>query len=376
MTEDTVTWPRTASPPLTQARIRSVPEDFTVEELAGWTFEGQGEHLWVRLRKRGWNTEQAAGEIARLAGLRRRDVGYAGLKDRHAVTTQWLSLHLLNRPDPDWSRLPSGLDVVEQVRHTRKLRTGALDGNRFGIVLRDCAGDRARLERRLGELRAGGAPNYFGEQRFGRDAGNIERARATFEGRERAPDRHRRGLYLSAARSYLFNAVLARRVADGHWDQLLPGEAVMLDGSHSFFVADEIGADLRARCIAGDVHPSGPLWGRGEPPARGAAHELEQAVANEQAVLARGLERAGLRQERRALRLRVGELAAEWLDAATLRIAFTLPAGGYATTLLRELAVWTNAGRPEEAARTDGGNGRDEAGLCEADEAGIIAPPR
>ena len=336
-------WPRTAVPPLASASLRAVPEDFVVEEQMPFLLAGAGEHLWLKVRKRGFNTEQVAKQLARMAGVTRREVGYAGMKDRHAVAVQWFSLYLPGRADPDWSALPEGMTIVEGARHARKLKTGALSGNRFEIVLRDCRGDHAAVLRRCTVIRTRGVPNYFGEQRFGHGGGNIAAARALFAGGNKRGDRKQNGIYLSAARSFLFNEVLAKRVQAGTWDLAMDGDAMILNGTRSFFVPACVDDTIRRRLAEGDIHPSGPLWGRGELPARAAARALEQAVADEHADLARGLVRAGLDQERRALRVIPQDLQAEWLEDASLRLRFGLPAGSYATALLRELAVYATA---------------------------------
>lgn len=332
-------WPRAGAPPLTAAVLRATPEDFLVEEQIPYALVGTGEHLWVKVRKRGLNTEQVAKQLARLAGITRREVGYAGMKDRHAVTVQWFSLYLPGRPDPEWGALPEGVAILESLRHSRKLKTGALSGNRFVIVLRDCQGDRDAVLHRVEEIGTRGVPNYFGEQRFGHAGGNIAAARAMFSGQLTVRDRKQGGIYLSAARSFLFNQVLARRVLAATWDRAMEGDALNLNGSRSFFVPETIDETIHRRIAAGDVHPSGPLWGRGELATQMAVRVLETEVAAEHADLAQGLERAGLEQERRALRLFPRELRAEWLDAQTLRLEFSLPPGSYATVLLRELAV-------------------------------------
>lgn len=341
--EVTFTWPRTATPPLTAAKLRASPEDFVVEEQMPYALTGAGEHLWVKLRKRGYNSEQVAKQLARSAGVTRRDVGYAGMKDRHAVTVQWFSLHLAARPDPDWSSLPDGMTVIESTRHSRKLKTGALAGNRFNIVLRDCLGSRDAVLRRSEEIHSLGVPNYFGEQRFGHGGGNVVAARAMFAGGGNVRDRKQGGIYLSAARSLVFNEVLARRVATGTWDHALDGDAMILNGSRSFFVPEVIDQVIRQRLAEGDIHPSGPLWGRGDLPTKSIVRELESAVASGHPDLLRGLEAAGLEQERRALRVIPQELNATWLDATTLSLTFDLPPGSYATMLLRELADYRDA---------------------------------
>jgi tRNA pseudouridine13 synthase len=331
-------WPRTAPPPCASAMLRASPEDFVVEERLPFTLSGAGEHLWLKVRKRGLNTDQAAGFIARTAGVKRRDVGYAGMKDRHAVTVQWFSVYLPGRADPDWAgRLPAGCEILEARRHARKLHTGAHAGNTFTIVLRDCIADREALASRVETIQRRGLPNYFGEQRFGHGGENIARARAMFAG-VTIHDRHKRGIYLSAARSFLFNAGLARRVTDGSWDRPLDGEVFILDGTRSFFLPEKLDETIARRLREHDIHPSGPLWGAGELPTRGAARALEQAIADTEPALVAGLAQAGLKQERRALRLIPADLRAVWLDAASLRLEFALPSGTFATALLRELA--------------------------------------
>jgi tRNA pseudouridine13 synthase len=337
------TWPRTSAPALTGATLRTTPDDFVVEEQMPYTLTGGGEHLWVKLRKRGYNTEQAARQLARSAGVTRREVGYAGMKDRHAVTVQWFSLHLAARPDPDWDSLPDGMAVVESTRHSRKLKTGALAGNRFIIVLRDCLGKRDGVLRHCEALRVQGVPNYFGEQRFGHRGDNVAAARAMFAGGGNVRDRKQSGIYLSAARSLVFNEVLGRRVAAGNWNQALDGDAMILNGSRSFFVPEVADEIIQRRLAEGDIHPSGPLWGRGDLPTKSAARELESAVASEHSDLLRGLEAAGLEQERRALRVIPKEINATWQDATTLSLAFSLPPGSYATMVLRELADYRDA---------------------------------
>ena len=330
-------WPRTLGTPQATAILRASPEDFFVDEQLGFAPDGEGEHVLLQIQKRNRNTDQVARALARQAGVQARDVSYCGLKDRNAVTRQWFSVWLPGRETPDWSALEDdSLQVLACQRHRRKLQRGTLQGNAFEIVLRDIEGERDALEHRLNSIKQRGVPNYFGEQRFGRDGGNLNGALEMFQGK-RIKDRHLRGLLLSAARSFLFNEVLAVRVQDGSWQRILPGEAVMLAGSNSFFVCEAPDADIEARLAAGDIHPSGPLWGRGRLASQGAALELEQWALASHGVLTEGLEKAGLKQERRALRLPVSDLQWQWPEDAVLRLNFTLPAGSYATALLREL---------------------------------------
>lgn len=329
-------WPHAFGGPPLAARLRAQPEDFFVDEDLGFAPDGTGEHVFLRVEKRGANTEWVARAIARFAGVAPDGVSFAGLKDRHAVTRQTFSVPVPLKRELDWSTLiGDDFRVLEARRHGRKLKRGALKRNRFRIVLRDVSGDRDAAQQRLSVLAARGVPNYFGEQRFGRDGDNVARAQAMFDGRR--VSRHERGLLLSAARAQIFNAVLARRVTQGDWDRGLDGEVWMLDGSHSIFGPEALTTELESRLLRGDIHTTGVLWGEGSLRSATAVAALEQAVSEEHAGLAQGLVAAGLAQERRSLRLFAQELVWHW-EADTLQVEFALPAGCYATTLLRELA--------------------------------------
>lgn len=330
--------PHAYGAPPVRGVIRREPDDFRVDEELGFTPSGAGEHVLLHIRKRGLNTDDVTRLLARHAGVALRDVSYAGLKDRHAVTSQWFSVTLPGKAAPDWSALNGErVTVLAAARHARKLRRGALTGNRFTLLVRELDGDVAALVERLRQVAAEGVPNYFGDQRFGRD--NVERARRMLAGRLRVRDRFERGIYLSALRSLLFNAVLARRVADGSWRQALAGDALVLAGSRSFFVADDIDEALRARVAAHDVHPSGPLWGEGELASRAAARQLEEEALQAYRADAEALARSGLAMERRPLRLRPQALEFDCSEPGCLRIGFGLGAGGYATVVLRELVA-------------------------------------
>jgi tRNA pseudouridine13 synthase len=327
--------------------LRVDPADFRVEEDLGFQPDGEGDHRLLWVRKTNVNTEWVARQLAELAGVRPADVGFAGLKDRRAVASQWFSVPATRDRQPDWSSVPEGIEVLDVVAHRRKLRRGALRGNRFGILIRDLAPrsglpseSRTELvERRLAEIRRLGVPNYFGEQRFGHGGANLLRADALLRGTVRPPRRHQLGLWLSAARSELFNRVLARRVSQERWSRPLPGDCLNLDGSHSYFRAETIDEDLIERCEGLDLHPTGPLWGRGDLPTGGEVRALEEAVVASLPGWGEGLARFGLSQERRALRLRVRDL--DWtLVPPGIELTFALRAGAYATAVLRELIVW------------------------------------
>ncbi|MBP8925007.1 MAG: tRNA pseudouridine(13) synthase TruD [Pseudomonadales bacterium] len=325
-------------------RIRSEAADFAVDEWIEMVPEGTGEHLWLRVRKSGENTEHVARLLAQSAGVAPRAVGYAGRKDRHAVATQWFSVQLPGRADPPRWKLPSTVEILESVRRLRKLQVGGLRGNRFRIVVRGFVGDAALLDTRLAWIGTQGVPNYFGTQRFGRGGGNLAQACAWFGGEAEVRDRKLRGLLISAARAEIFNSILAARVADGSWCAALPGDLMIFEGRGSFFAVDDPDALPDDRLVRGEIHPSGALWGRGRPATTAGVGELECASAAAQPELAGGLERVGLQQERRALRLMPHEMVWEWLDPGTLRIEFRLNAGCYATTVLDEVLDCRDAG--------------------------------
>ncbi len=236
-----------------------------------------------------------------------------------------------------------GIEVLAVHAHRRKLRRGTLAGNRFVILIRDPTAADDAIGARIESIAARGVPNYFGEQRFGRGGANLARADALFHGAIRRPSRHQQGLWLSAARSQIFNQVLAERLSRGDWDRPLPGDCLNLAGSHSFFSADAIDETLIQRCAAGDLHPTGPLWGAGEPPTGLEVRALEEATAARFPGWPEGLARFDLRQERRALRLPVQGLAWTRLETG-IQLAFALPAGSYATAVLRELIDWCPGG--------------------------------
>lgn len=326
------------------ARIRSVPEDFSVDEIDAFAASGAGEHLLLTVEKRGMNTAFAAKRIAAWAGVAESAIGYAGLKDRHALTRQRFSVWIPKKIAPDIDALQSDdLRVLEHAWHSRKLPRGALAGNRFVLTLREVEGDMAAIEARLNAIAERGVPNYFGEQRFGRGGDNVSKALSLFAGRRVA--REERGYLLSAARSELFNRVLDARVGAKCWDAGLDGEVWVLDGSRSVFGPEPWNNALAERLARFDIHPSGPLWGRGELRTQADARALELATLEDEHLraLREGLERAGMDQERRALRLRPDGLAFDWPESGVLRLRFALPAGCYATTVLAELGVIAGA---------------------------------
>lgn len=331
--------------PLGEALIRAVPEDFIVRELPLVEPSGSGEHVLVHLRKRGWTTPAAAAALARAFGVAKGRVSYAGMKDRHALTEQWFSVHAPGRDLSASPALPEGLVVLDCQRHGRKLRRGALRGNRFELRLRGVTAPPRALDERLLAIAHRGVPNYFGHQRFGRDGDNAARARAWLCGEQSARDRAERGILLSAARSLVFNDVLGARVEASSWDRAVDGDRMMLDGRQSLFSATTEGASrLCQRVAAGAIHPTGPLPGR---PAKLPGNEplpaVERRVSAEHQALIDGLAAAGAVADRRALRVRPGRLAWCWRGRDELVVGFDLPPGAYATTVIE------HALRPREA---------------------------
>lgn len=325
--------------PLGRARFKAQPEDFVVEELLGFEPSGEGEHCLLWVEKRDLDSNTAGARLADALGLRRRLVSHCGLKDRHAVTRQWFSLHMPGQESPDPAALESeGLRVLRITRNTRKLRRGIHAGNRFTIRLREPDFDTTLADERWQAISTRGVPNFFGSQRFGNEGRNVEKAEAMFRGEFTPGDRLLRGLLLSAARSHLFNAVVAGRMARGNWDRPLRGEVFGFPDNGTILLPENQRGDEVARLEKGIVELTAPLWGCGE------LQSVEEVCALEHELLAAfpqlttGLEACGLRQERRVMRLRPLRPMLEVQENGDLQFQFDLPKGTYATTLLRELA--------------------------------------
>ena len=311
--------------PLTAAgQFRFLPEDFQVDEILGYEPSGEGEHVFLHVRKRGENTAWVAQQIARLAGVKEMDVGYCGRKDRHAVTTQWFSVYLPKpNADLDWTALNSdSVSLLSVARHPHKLRRGEHQCNQFVIRLRNLqVENKVELAQKLDRVLANGVPNYFGEQRFGSGGSNLHQANLLLIERKPMRDKQKRGLILSAARSYLFNQVLAARVLAGNWQVALAGEP--------------------------ETFASGPLWGRGRSLAADECLGIEQEALLDWQEWCNGLEHQGLQQQRRALCLLPAAGSWRWLEQ-DLELSFTLEAGEFATAVLREVAMLHTLGDESE----------------------------
>ncbi len=323
--------------------LRSQISDFKVFEQLPFSPCGEGEHLFVHIRKTGANTIFVARELAKYFNVKEQLVSYAGLKDRFAVTEQWFGVHVPGKQEYNLDDLNiEGVEVLTYKRHNKKLRTGALTGNRFELILRDVTAIKA-LTDRWQKIVEHGVPNYFGEQRFGIDGGNIERALSLFSG-QKVKDKKKRGIYLSAARSQIFNAVIHKRIEQKCFDNVAVGDVLMLAGTQSVFHLEEMDETIKQRFIDKDIDITAPMWGAGQLMTSAQPLVLEQEVAQQNDEFCQGLPRFGLKQERRRIRLSISDTDIELMPdqdgSNAVKISFFLPAGCYATTVLRELLTY------------------------------------
>ncbi|MGA4438518.1 tRNA pseudouridine(13) synthase TruD [Psychrobacter pocilloporae] len=358
--------PQPMKPPIKQALYKAKPEDFVVNERLEVDFTGEGEHLWLHIKKSGINTAYLAKLLSEWADIPLRDVGYSGLKDRLALTTQWFSLRLPKKQKPDSDFAPVDIKEHETVKiiaehwHNKKLNRGTHNANQFVITLRDIEfakdqtlGDKSSVEQHLQTISKTGVPNYFGPQRFGFGGNNIREALNLFarplkstssakkKNKRKSAVREQNSMELSAARSLIFNQLLAARVQDGSWNTGLNGEVFNLNGSGSIFASEHMDETLQARLASGDIHPTAVMWGAGNDKVAGDAAELENTVVQQDALLvalATGLEQREVKAQRRALRLPVEDLSWRWADEQdgeqTLVLSFTLTTGSFATSVL------------------------------------------
>jgi tRNA pseudouridine13 synthase len=271
--------------------IRAIPEDFIVNEELGFSPIGEGEHVFLRIRKKERNTEDVACLLARHSGMPRKSVSYAGLKDRNAVTSQFFSVHLPGKQGPDWQELADpSLEFLSINRHQKKLKRGALSRNIFCLRIRGFSGNRDIAEQRMQQIKRQGVPNYFTSQRFGHNANNLVYAEQILLNNKRVKDRFKRNIYFSAARSWLFNLVLAERVRRENWNSAI-------------------------------------------------AAEIESAILSDWQGWTEGLEKARMKMARRPMRVSVADLSWDWPEENQLELRFSLPPGSYATAVLRELGL-------------------------------------
>ncbi|EJG0600813.1 tRNA pseudouridine(13) synthase TruD [Cronobacter sakazakii] len=324
--------------PQGQGRLKASPSDFQVVEDLGFAPDGDGEHLLVRIRKTGCNTRAVADALAKFLGIAAREVSFAGQKDKYAVTEQWLCARLPGKEMPAMRAFTlEGCEVLEFARHRRKLRLGALKGNRFSLVLRDIT-HRDEIEQRLSLISEKGVPNYFGPQRFGRGGSNIYQAKRWAQTGQPPRERNKRGFALSAARSLMFNTLVSERLQRFGVNQVMDGDALQLAGRGSWFVAtpEEL-TDLQARVDNGELLITAALPGCGDWGTQHAALTFEQTTLADETELLTLLTREKVEAARRAMLLFPRELRWQWQDNATLEVSFWLPAGSFATSVIREL---------------------------------------
>ena len=373
---DTAKLPQPMQPPLKQATYKAHTTDFVVNELLPLAFTGEGEHLWLHIQKSGMNTAYLAKLLSEWAEIPLRDVGFSGLKDRHALTTQWFSLRIPKKQLPDSEFAPvdisanESVTILEQQWHNKKLNRGTHRANQFIITLRDIEfadvdnafsnpeqllSTKQAVEQHLTTISQSGVPNYFGSQRFGRSGNNIREALSLFarpvpearlpsnKGKRKRVPREQNTMELSAARSLIFNKILAVRVGDGSWNTGLAGEVFNLDGSGSIFASDEIDDTLQGRLESGDIHPTAVLWGTANDKVSGQAAAMETDIVAQSPLLtqlATGLDQRHIKAQRRALRLPIEALSWQWQDiegAQVLVLNFTLTTGSFATSVLASL---------------------------------------
>lgn len=319
--------------------IKANPEDFVVIEDLGYPFDGEGEQVLVRIRKIGCNTRFVAEAIAKFLKVPVRDLSYAGMKDRHAVTEQTLCFRVPGNAMPNLAGFQlEGVEILQVIRHKRKMRTGALAGNAFRLIVRQIS-DRSDVETRLQQIQQHGVPNYFGEQRFGRGGNNLTQAKLWAEDKFRPRDRSMKGILLSATRSQLFNQLTsARLVSEGSLDRVQVGDALQLAGRGSWFVAQaEELPSLQQRVANHELRITAPLAGRGELGTQGEVLAFEQEQLATASDLLALLDRERVDAARRAMLVVPKDLRWSWWDDVTLEMQFWLPAGSFATSVVREL---------------------------------------
>lgn len=324
--------------PAGKGLLKASPEDFVVVEDLGFAPDGEGEHILVRILKNGCNTRFVADSLAKFLKIHAREVSFAGQKDKHAVTEQWLCARVPGNAMPDLSAFElEGCKVLEYARHKRKLRLGALQGNNFTLVLREVS-NREDVEARLQAIAERGVPNYFGAQRFGIGGSNLQGALRWAQSGAAVRDRNKRSFWLSAARSALFNQIVSARLQKTDFNQVVDGDALQLAGRGSWFVAtEEERAELQTRVDAKGLMITAALPGSGEWGTQRQALAFEQSAVADAAELQTLLVREKVEAVRRAMLLYPQRLTWNWWDDVTVELRFWLPAGSFATSVVREL---------------------------------------
>lgn len=342
--------PRALGLTLGRGDIKSIADDFIVREHLGFVPSGQGEHVWLRVEKRLANTDWVAGVLAKHAGIRKRDVGYSGKKDKYALTQQWFSFTMPGKPEVAWHEIEALYDgriaILQVARHIRKLKRGWHKSNVFKITVRGLKVDRLELSNRLNELRRSGFPNYFMQQRFGNNEENLKKIDDIISGKIKFK-RHQHGILLSSARAFLFNQSLAARINAQHWGELFVGDVVKFANNRSMFLVDALDESLVQRHQGLDLHVTAPLWGNG--PLTTTEHVLasECEMMRRYPDLCGFMQQAGLTMDRRAIRAVPKKLGWQYANEQLI-LVFALPSGAYATALMRELIDTHTAVIPRE----------------------------
>lgn len=332
------------------AKFKQNSEDFIVREILSFEPAGEGTHAFLYIKKINTNTEWLIRQLARFVGTEAKNIGYAGLKDRNAVTCQWLSVNLEGIEEPNWDDFDAiGCEIVKRTYHRKKLKRGSIKHNQFQIVLREIDKKyHADINDRVEQIKFSGVPNYFAQQRFGHAYNNLSRAIAWFRDGHKIKKRAERSIILSSARSMVFNSMLSQRIEQCSWNTLMEGDVMMLNGTHSVFLVENIDDELLKRFAQGDIHPTTVLWGRGQLTSGKQLLTMEQVQSETLSAWCEGLERQGLKQDRRAARLFPENLSSSFFaegSSSTERsdqqqnmiLSFSLPCGSYATAVLREI---------------------------------------
>ncbi|WP_392564471.1 tRNA pseudouridine(13) synthase TruD [Orbus wheelerorum] len=325
--------------PAVKGLYKQSDADFFVKEDLGYELDGEGEHVFINIQKQNCNTLFVAEQLAKFAGISPKLVGYAGLKDRNAITEQWFGLHIPGKLTPDFSLFTlDGCKILQVKRHTKKLRIGNLKGNFFSLVLRD-VDNQAEAEQRLNFIQASGVPNYFGEQRFGKDNNNITQAMLWAKGEISVKDRKKRSFYLSAARSAIFNGIVSKRIKQKLNTTVLCGDILQLVDRGSWFVAEQLELEtLQQRVMNNELNITAPMLGDNGPQTKDEALSFEQQyIDNNWSEFLTLFKQERMETSRRSSLLRPKNINWTWQDSKTLQVEFWLPAGSYATAVLREL---------------------------------------
>ena len=320
-------------------QIRLQAKDFKVTELLDIELSNQGEHLWLYLEKIDSNTNWVAKQLSNVCQVPQKNIGFAGQKDRHAITKQWFSIQLPKITDVDkiQKALPEEISILKSGIHHRKLKIGQLDGNKFCIRIKNIKGDKQQIEKNIDLVKSHGVPNYFGEQRFGHDMGNIQKAGDWFTGNYKVKTRNLKSLLISTARSHIFNLIIAKRIEHGIWDKSITGDILQLNNSKSWFPETDASSDeISQRLNEFDIHLTAAMWGEQSTQAKADCASLETEIANQFPKYKIGFEKFRLKQDRRAMRIVANNLQYNWLDN-DLELSFELSSGSYATSIIREI---------------------------------------